>query len=101
MHAGEGLLIRVTAGHPGGAPVTSGTVTAEFWSPGRDPERDPAARESPDHAVPCEYDERSRRWLARVDSTAGWAPGTWTVRGRAVAASSAEGWAWQTFGLAA
>ena len=95
MHAGETVLVRVTAARAG-APVTGGAVTAEFWAPGRDPEHDAAARGDPDHAAPCTFEPRSRRWLARV-STAGWAPGTWTVRSRV--AGEDETWAWATFGL--
>lgn len=82
----------------GGMPVITGQVTAEFWAPGRDPEHDPAARDAPDHAVPCAYDARIRRWTARVD-TAGWEPGAWTVRGRV--SGEDEGWAWRVIPLAA
>jgi hypothetical protein len=92
MHAGETLLVRVTAARSG-YPVTSGSVTAEFWAPGADLKHD-----LPDHEVPCAYDERTRRWTARVD-TAGWAPGLWTVRGAARGAESGSGWS--TFPLAA
>jgi hypothetical protein len=95
VHAGETVLVRVTAARAG-RPVTEGLVTAEFWAPGRDPEHDPAARADPDHAVPASFDAPSRRWLARVP-TAGWTPGTWTVRGRV--AGDNETWAWVTFGL--
>lgn len=92
MNAGETILVRVTAARDG-RPVTDGPVTAEFWAPGRDPEHD-----RPDHGFLCAYDERNRRWLARVD-TAGWAPGLWTVRGAVRAQDS--GWGWSTFPLAA
>lgn len=97
MHAGESIQVRLTAARAG-APVTAGTVVAEFWAPGRDPEHDLAARGTPDHAVPCAYDARTRRWSAAV-STAGWAPGRWTVRGRV--RGEHEGWAWQVLPLAA
>jgi hypothetical protein len=92
MHAGETILVRVTAARAGN-PVTSGPVTAEFWAPGADPEQDLA-----DHEAPCAYDERTRRWTARVD-TAGWDPGLWTVRGAVRGQES--GWGWSTFPLAA
>lgn len=92
MNAGETILVRVTAARDG-SPVTDGPVTAEFWAPGTDPARDLPACE-----VPCFYDERNRRWLARVD-TAGWVPGRWTVRGAVRGTES--GWAWSAFPLAA
>jgi hypothetical protein len=79
-----------------GRPVTEGEVTAEFWAPGRDPEHDPDARRSPDHSASCAFEPSTRRWLARV-ATAGWPPGTWTVRGRV--SGDHETWSWATFPL--
>lgn len=80
-----------------GRVISSGQVTAQFWAPGRDPEHDPEARQDPDHAAPCAYDPRTRRWSALV-STAGWLPGTWTVRG--LVEEDVAGSAWGTFPLA-
>jgi hypothetical protein len=99
MHAGEGLLIRISAARSGRV-IDGGQVTAEFWAPGRDPVTDPAVRATPDHQAGCDYDPFTRRWTARVPFTAGWPPGTWTVRGRA-SGEDWDGWAWQTFPLAA
>jgi hypothetical protein len=94
-------MVRVVAADGNGRPVTAGPVAAEFWGPGRDPEHDLAVRAAPDHRVLCSYDSAARRWLARVDGrvTAGWAPGTWTVRGWVH--GEPAGWGWATFGLAA
>ena len=89
--------MRVRAVRKGRA-VSSGQVIAQFWAPGRDPGRDPGVREAPDHVVPCAYDPRTRRWSALV-STAGWPPGTWTVRG--LVGEEPAGSAWGTFPLAA
>jgi hypothetical protein len=93
MHAGEAILVRVTAARDG-SPVTDGPVLAEFWAPGRDPEHDPAVRDDPDQQRLCSYDSRTRRWLVQLRTT-GWAPGIWTVRGRVYD----EGWGWSTFPL--
>lgn len=100
MHAGESIQVRLTAARDG-KPVTAGTVVAEFWAPGRDPEHDPDARRHPDHRFLCLYDDRTRRWTTQVDGriTAGWAPGQWTVRGKV--SGEHEGWAWQVLPLAA
>jgi hypothetical protein len=92
VNAGETIVVRVTAARDG-SPVTDGPVAAEFWAPGKDPEHEVA-----DYWAPCVYDERNRRWLARVDTT-GWAPGRWTVRG--VVRGDEPGWAWSSFPLAA
>ncbi len=97
MHAGEDIEVRVAASRAGSLPQLA-RVTAEFWSPGRDPEHDPAERQRPDHSSPCSFDPRLLRWTAVV-GTSGWAPGTWTVRGRADD-GGAFGWAWSSFRLA-
>lgn len=97
MHAGETILVRVTAARAG-QPVTSGQVVAEFWPPGQNPEHDPVDRARPYHAAPCAFEEASRRWTARVD-TSGWPPGLWRVRGRVTGEDT--GWAWSVFPLAA
>jgi hypothetical protein len=92
VNAGATILVRVTAARDG-SPVKAGPVTAEFWAPGTDP-----AQDLPFCEVPCTYDERSRRWLARV-GTAGWEPGLWAVRG--VVRGAEAGWAWSSFPLTA
>jgi hypothetical protein len=99
MHAGEAIVVRLSAVRSG-CPVITGQVTAEFWAPGTDPVSDPAVRAAPSFSVPCTYDESRRRWTAQV-ATAGWAPGVWTVRGRVAGSDGGEGWAWQSLPLAA
>ena len=89
---------------PDGRVVREGDVLAEFWRPGRDPRGDAAQRSTPDHYVACLFDEQTSSWVTRA-STAGWGPGTWTVRGRlttpVTSGEPGEGWAWLTFDLAA
>jgi hypothetical protein len=103
LQAGQTALIRVKAATVSGAVPRDGYAVAEFWAPGRDPEHDPEAREHPDYQVELAWHEELRAWAAHAD-TAGWAPGTWTVRGRANVSTGqgpAKGWAWGTLPLAA
>jgi hypothetical protein len=104
--AGETITTRVKGSFPvpDGRVVREGTVVAEFWRPGRDPRSVPSERDTPDYCSECTFDQRISSWTARV-STEGWAPGTWTMRGRlatvAAPGETAQGWDWLTFELAA
>lgn len=101
MQAGQTVLVRVKAVIPGGMSVKEGTVIADFWAPGRDPQHDPADRDRPDHSLPCTYSAAERGWTALADTT-GWTPGQWVLRGRVAAATplgNAKGWDWSTLVL--
>lgn len=104
QHAGETVLIRVKVARAKlGKVVHDGTVIAEFWAPGRDPQNDPEARDHPDYSAECFWDGDDRAWSAHV-LTEGWAPGTWAVRCRAATVTElgdARGWGWGTLQLAA
>jgi hypothetical protein len=103
LQAGQTALVRVKAATADGKVQRDGYALAEFWEPGRDPEHDPSQRDRPDRIVELEWDEALRAWSGYVD-TAGWAPGTWTVRGRAQCPTGrgpAKGWAWGALPLAA
>lgn len=97
MQAGEKLAVRLRGTRADGRAHRSGAV-AEFFAPGRDPEHDPADRIPDRQAVPA-FDEASRTYAAEV-STAGWEPGSWTVRGAVLGPDGVpEGWAWFRFPL--
>jgi hypothetical protein len=95
MQAGQKLTVRVRGIRPGGGVHDRGAV-AQFYAPGRDPEHDPADRE-PDRVLVLPFDPVTR-FYARDVATAGWAPGTWTLRGVVLdAGGTLEGWAWHRF----
>jgi hypothetical protein len=104
MQAGQTALVRVKAAHHGGRVAREGTVTAQFWAPGRDPRADPSLGSSPDLLVPLAWSEAQRAWCALVP-TGGWAPGTWVMRGSAACPDLENvvclGWAWAVLELAA
>lgn len=103
MHAGETIEVRIRASHSAGKVVRQGSVVAEFWKPGRDPQADPEVRASPDRHAECVFEEKALAWVALVP-TGGWEPGEWTVRGRVsgeTGAGDAHGWGWQVIPLAA
>lgn len=100
LQAGKTAVVRVKAARKG-SPLKDGTVYAEFWAPGKDPEHDTAVRKLPDYRLPCLFTRVG--WVCEVP-TAGWAPGAWTVRGHVVAATekgTAVGWDWGVMELAA
>lgn len=93
MQAGQKLAVRMRAARPDGS-VVRAPALAEFFAPGKDPERDPASR-----VVPLVFDEASRLYGAEV-STAGWAPGLWTYRGTVTDGGAAPaGWGFCRFTL--
>jgi hypothetical protein len=95
MQAGMKLAVRLRAATPEGKAAGTAAV-ARFYGPGRDPEHDPADRE-PDRVLVLPFDPVTR-FYARDVATAGWAPGTWTLRGVVLdAGGTLEGWAWHRF----
>jgi len=97
MQAGQALAVRLRAARPDGTVVRE-RAAAEFFAPGKDPERLPADR-IPDRQVPLSFDSSSRLYTATV-STAGWVPGAWTGRGVVLDSSGAPaGWGWFTVTL--
>ena len=97
VQAGKTALVQMRAALADGTPL-EGPAVASFFRPGKDPEHDLADRE-PDLEVALAFDPVTRLHHAQV-STAGWAPGTWTVRGR-TDGDQPRGWAFSRFPLEA
>jgi hypothetical protein len=99
MQAGQTIAVRVRGARPDGSAHRHGAVAA-FWGPGRDPRRDPGDR-VPDRTAVLAFDPVTRTYGAEV-RTAGWRPGTWTVRGIVLGPDGVpEGWDWYRFPLEA
>ena len=78
--AGTSVVLRSRAADP----VTQrllddGTSVASLYNPSLDPESTPADRSHPDFVAAQTWDSASRYYLATI-STAGYAPGIWTVQ---------------------
>lgn len=97
MQAGQAIAVRVRGSRPDGSAHRFGAV-AVFFAPGKDPRVNPADR-TPDRQVILALDPAARIYGAKV-STAGWAPGAWTVQGVVLGPDGApEGWEWHAFTL--
>lgn len=91
------ISIRLRAARPDGS-LVRGPAIAAFFSPGKDPEHLPGDR-VPDREVPLIFDEDSRVYTAEV-SSAGWAPGSWTMSGMVLSGDGTpSGWGWHVFTL--
>lgn len=97
MRAGSKLAVRVRGVRMDGSPHSGGAVAA-FYGPGKDPEHVLADRE-PDRQVVLSFDPVTRIYGGQV-ATAGWEPGTWTVRGVVLGSDGVpEGWEFSRFPL--
>lgn len=102
MRAGATLAVRVRGARPDGSAHRPGSgargAVAAFYRPGKDPEHVLADRD-PDRVLVLAFDAVTRTYGAEV-ATAGWEPGTWTVRGVVLGADGTEeGWEFSRFGL--
>ena len=91
------MAVRVRGSRPDGSSHSAGAV-AEFYTPGKDPEHVQADRD-PDKLLILPFDPVTRTYGREV-STAGWEPGTWTVRGVVLGPDGVpDGWEFFRFPL--
>lgn len=76
--AGETIEVTVRAARTTGRVIRSGEALVHFWAPGRD------TGQPPDCTLTAGYDAANRGFTT-LANTEGWAPGTWTYRGRITA----------------
>jgi hypothetical protein len=96
LYAGETLAIAATILDPvTGVQITTGTVTADFFAPPKDPSSVVADRATVDHTAALTY---GTKWTGTISST-GWAPGVWWMR--VSIAGTYAAWVYQSFTIAA
>lgn len=97
IYVGETVMVTGTAHKPNGDPIVDMNGTVEFYGPGKNPVKVPGDRvvDSGPHALL--YDPDLQAYKAEV-STAGFAPGKWTVRLR-LSGGVVDTWEYTTFTL--
>jgi hypothetical protein len=73
---GETIEVTLRVSTSSGQVLREGHATAQFWAPGHVP-----GECDPEWNVTAVWDSGNRGFTAFVE-THGWAPGTWTVRGK-------------------